>query len=188
MDLDSYNFSFSPIDRRDPGISSRDQHIFSAGRRRSGRPGELDDEKRGVRLARRIMGVQPQRRFRIPCAVPTIFADRQAAAPSIRNQFGGNIGGPVFIPKVYKRKDKTFFFFNWESGRQISGSFGGTAFVPPVAYRTGDFSAAGVTIFDPATGQPFPGNMIPQNRIQSYASKFLSGFVPAPECGIRVDH
>jgi len=94
-----------------------------------------------------------------------------------RNQFGANFGGPVLIPKLLKSKESTFFFFNWESGRQVSGSFGGTAFVPPAAYRTGNFSGAGVTIFDPVTGQPFPGNVIPAGRIQSFATKFLT-FVP----------
>ena len=38
-----------------------------------------------------------------------------------RNQFGANIGGPVIIPKVYHGKDKTFFFFNWESGYAAQG-------------------------------------------------------------------
>jgi hypothetical protein len=96
-----------------------------------------------------------------------------AAPPRLnRNQFGANLGGPV-------RKNNTFFFFNWESGRLLSGSFGGTAFVPPVAYRSGDFSASSAVILDPLTGQPFPGNRIPADRIRNYAKKFLD-FVPTP--------
>ena len=39
-----------------------------------------------------------------------------------RNQFGANIGGPVLLPKLYHGKDKTFFFFNWESGYAAQGS------------------------------------------------------------------
>ena len=50
-----------------------------------------------------------------------------------RNQYGANLGGPVW-------RNKTFFFFNWESGRQIAGSFGGQALIPPAALRGGDFS------------------------------------------------
>src|SRR5690242_18938615 len=96
-----------------------------------------------------------------------------------RNQYGANLGGPVWIPKIFNGKNKTFFFFNWESGRQISGSFGGQALVPPAPLRTGDFSSANATIFDPETGQPFPGNVIPSTRIGNYASKFLT-FVPLP--------
>src|SRR5207245_9615540 len=42
-----------------------------------------------------------------------------------RNQFGANLGGPVFLPRLYNGKNKTFFFFNWEYGRQVSGTFGG---------------------------------------------------------------
>jgi hypothetical protein len=99
-----------------------------------------------------------------------------------RNQFGANIGGPVLLPKLYNGKERTFFFFNWESGRLISGSFGGTAFVPPVPYRSGNFSGSSAVIYDPATGQPFPNNTIPSNRIQPFASKFLT-FVPTPNAG-----
>src|SRR5262249_16012421 len=97
-----------------------------------------------------------------------------------RNQFGANLGGPVYIPKIHAGKNQTFFFFNGESGGQISGSCGVTAFVPPSPYRSGDFSGAAVTIFDPDTGRPFPNNTIPANRIRNYARKFLDGFVPPP--------
>ena len=81
-----------------------------------------------------------------------------------RNQFGANVGGPVW-------RDKTFFF-NWESGRQIAGSFGGTALIPPMPLRSGDFSGVTAVIRDPETGQPFPGNRIPASRIRPYASSF----------------
>lgn len=56
-----------------------------------------------------------------------------------RNQYGANLGGPVLIPKLYNGKNKTFFFFNWESGRQVAGSFGGIALIPPTALRQGIF-------------------------------------------------
>ncbi|MGH9665894.1 MAG: hypothetical protein ACRD9L_15825, partial [Bryobacteraceae bacterium] len=81
--------------------------------------------------------------------------------------------------KLYNGKQRTFFFFNWESGRLIQGSFGGTAFVPPVPFRTGDFSSSAVKIYDPDTGLPFPNNIIPTSRIRPFAQKFLT-FVPAP--------
>ncbi|MBK9168366.1 MAG: TonB-dependent receptor [Bryobacterales bacterium] len=97
-----------------------------------------------------------------------------------RNQYGANLGGPVLIPKLYNGKDRTFYFFNWESGRQIAGSFGGQALIPPVAQRQGDFSGSTAIITDPTTGQPFANNVIPTNRIQSYARIFLDQFVPAP--------
>jgi hypothetical protein len=90
-----------------------------------------------------------------------------------RNQYGANLGGPVW-------KNKTFFFFNWESGRQIAGSFGGQALIPPAALRDGDFSGVAAIIRDPQTGQPFAGNRIPTSRIRPFAAKFLSQFVPLP--------
>ncbi len=97
-----------------------------------------------------------------------------------RNQYGANLGGPVLVPKLYNGKNKTFFFFNWESGRQVAGSFGGIALVPPTALRQGDFSSIAAPIYDPTTKQPFAGNVIPSSRIAPYARKFLDGFVPAP--------
>ena len=103
-----------------------------------------------------------------------------AAPPRLnRNQYGANLGGPLSIPKLYKGKDRTFFFLNWESGRLIQGTAGNSAFVPPSAYRTGDFSSSSVKVYDPTTGSPFPGNIIPSNRIQSFASQYLT-YVPAP--------
>ena len=97
-----------------------------------------------------------------------------------RNQFGANLGGPVWLPGIYRGKNKTFFFFNWESGRQVSGTFGGTAFIPPATVRTGNFSAIAAPIIDPTNKQQFPGNIIPAARIAPFARKFLDQFVPAP--------
>jgi Carboxypeptidase regulatory-like domain/TonB dependent receptor len=57
-----------------------------------------------------------------------------------RNDFGGTVGGPVWIPKVYNGKNKTFFFFSTETFREASGlSF--NDIVPTAPYRNGDFSA-----------------------------------------------
>lgn len=96
-----------------------------------------------------------------------------------RNQFGGNLGGPVRIPGIYNGRDRTFFFFNAEFGRLITGTSGARVMVPPVPYRSGDFSSATVRIFDPTTGQPFPGNIIPQSRINKITGGYLK-YVPLP--------
>ena len=60
---------------------------------------------------------------------------------SHRNQFGVALGGPVYIPSIYKQRDKTFFFFfNFEGHRDHSaGQYAGT--VPIPAFHNGDFSA-----------------------------------------------
>ncbi|MCI0391543.1 MAG: carboxypeptidase-like regulatory domain-containing protein [Acidobacteria bacterium] len=101
-----------------------------------------------------------------------------------RNQFGGNIGGPIFIPKLYNGRDHTFFFFAMEAQTQRSASVG-TATVPLAEWRRGDFSnlknASGqpIIIYDPLTTRPdpanpsrfirdpFPGNIIPAARRQA---------------------
>ena len=111
---------------------------------------------------------------------------------SRQNQFGGTFGGPVTIPKVFKGKDRVFFFFGYE-GYKDSTPSPVTTSVPTAAERTGDFSAllaVGPTyqLYDPAsakltgtlvTRQMFPGNLVPQSRISTIASNYLK-FVPAP--------
>ena len=57
------------------------------------------------------------------------------------NDFGGTIGGPVYIPHLYNGRDKTFFFFSDEA-RRVVQYVSGTAFVPTLAERNGDFTSA----------------------------------------------
>src|SRR6266496_108323 len=65
--------------------------------------------------------------------------NNQPKPNSHRNQFGVAVGGPVYIPGIYKQRDKTFFFFNFEGHRDHNaGQYSGT--VPTPAFRNGDFS------------------------------------------------
>lgn len=96
-----------------------------------------------------------------------------------RNQFGGNIGGPIYLPGIYNGRDRSFFFFNSEWGRLITGTSGARLLVPPTPYRSGDFSSASVRIIDPTTGQPFPNNRIPASRINRITGGYLK-YVPEP--------
>src|SRR6266852_2505223 len=57
-----------------------------------------------------------------------------------QNDFGGSLGGPVWIPKLYNGRDKTFFFFSYEQYRNNVGTSNVTT-LPTDAERTGDFSA-----------------------------------------------
>jgi hypothetical protein len=71
-----------------------------------------------------------------------------------KNNYGGTFGGPVWIPKVYNGKDKTFFFFSWEQYRENKGQTV-TSTLPTMAERQGDFSAlVGGPELDPATKSP----------------------------------
>jgi len=117
--------------------------------------------------------------------------------PFTRKQYGLTAGGPVVIPKLVDGKDKLFFMFNWEGLRERK-SLTASPSLPLSAWRNGDFSqlrdASGnlIPIYDPATRvfdaagnvigapKPFPGNIIPQNRIHP-VSTGLMAFYPLPE-------
>lgn len=94
------------------------------------------------------------------------------------NLFGGKIGGPVWIPKVYRGKEKTFFFFNYEGLRQSSPYFN-TSSVPSADFRNGDFSSSKVLVYDPRTNSPFGNNKIPSGQIDPAAAKIFSA-LPLP--------
>jgi hypothetical protein len=109
---------------------------------------------------------------------------------SHRNQFGVALGGPVYIPGIYKQRNKTFFFFNYEGHRDHNaGNYAGT--VPTSAFRTGDFSALlgpqigtdalgrpilSGQIYDPFSTRPqgagFIRDPVPGNNLATYISPF----------------
>ena len=108
-----------------------------------------------------------------------------ASIPELRqNQFGGTIGGPIYLPKVYNGKDKTFFFFNYEGLRAQTQALALDT-MPSGAQRTGDLSLTQFgtkftgAILDPLSGAPFAGNIIPSSRIAPQAQKILP-FYPLP--------
>jgi hypothetical protein len=97
----------------------------------------------------------------------------QPTLPSkISNTFGYTMGGPVMLPKIYNGKNRTFFYFTWESMRlPRQGTVQNT--VPTSFVKNGDFSREGVTIRDPFTRTPFPGNIIPGSRINAVSRAIL---------------
>ncbi|MBV8819336.1 MAG: carboxypeptidase regulatory-like domain-containing protein, partial [Acidobacteriaceae bacterium] len=111
-----------------------------------------------------------------------------------QNEYGVAIGGPVWIPKLYKGANRTFFHFVWSGFRYRQGAANNLISVPPLAFRKGDFSGLvnskgqPVVIYDPqsttfvngaATRQPFPNNQIPPNRFSAVSSKILP-YIPNP--------
>jgi hypothetical protein len=98
-------------------------------------------------------------------ASPDFFLKQsgQEKAPLSVHDFGGTFGGPII-------KDKLHFFVSQEWSREKRGVTR-QAFVPTAAERTGDFSgsilegcSSDIPV-DPLTGEPFPGNRIPQDRL-----------------------
>ena len=85
------------------------------------------------------------------------------------------LGGPIVLPG-YNGRDRTFFFGSYEYlSSQIPNS-SNLQRVPTPLELTGNFSQSGVTIYDPLTRQPFPGNIIPVNRIDPVSSN-LAGYM-----------
>lgn len=113
------------------------------------------------------------------------------------NQFSVAAGAPVYIPKVYNGRDRTFFFVTYDGSREgVARAFVST--VPTELERRGDFSQtftrqtnrqpAAITVYDPATTRqsgnvfvrdPFPGNAIPTARFDPVARNLI-GLYPLP--------
>ncbi|MBI4907077.1 MAG: TonB-dependent receptor [Acidobacteria bacterium] len=95
----------------------------------------------------------------------------QPKPPFNRNEFGGNIGGPI-------KKNKWFFFASFEDLLERSSLTTSSLSLPSQAMRTGNFAGL-ATILDPLAGTPFPSNQIPTSRIDSRAQALQSRY-PAP--------
>ena len=103
-----------------------------------------------------------------------------------RNQFGGSAGGPVYIPKLYEQRDKTFIFGVYEGLRQ-SSPVNNTFTVPTAQMKTGDFSqlltGALVTNNGALVLDPF-GNTIQVNQLfNPYTGRVLTNGTLDPTVG-----
>src|SRR5262249_37896917 len=99
-------------------------------------------------------------------------------APFHFQQFGGTLGGPI-------QKDKTFFFVDYQATRRRSFD---TAIysVPTAAQGSGDCSGGGNNvIYDPLTGEPFPGNIIPPSRFDPLARNFVNLYPDPNQDGLK---
>jgi hypothetical protein len=113
------------------------------------------------------------------------FTDQPGSPKQVQhyNQYGFDLGGPVYLPKLYNGQNKTFFFGSWEKINQVQQSSGLSSTLT-AAERAGDFSAVGtvnpdgscasgsfVCIVDPSTGKYYPGNMIPAAQLATPAAQ-----------------
>lgn len=110
------------------------------------------------------------------------------------HRFGGTVGGPVWIPKLYKGENKTFFMYGLEGIKEARPRNNGTPTVPSEKMRTGDFSEllalnSSYQIYNPFTRRaegsryrqdPFAGNIVPSNLINPIAKKFVDTYLPKP--------
>jgi hypothetical protein len=104
------------------------------------------------------------------------------------NATSGGVGGPVWIPKIYNGRNKTFFYFSSDHDLRPVSPSSIVNTVPTALMTKGDFSQISQVIYDPAstvgtgstaTRTPFPGNAIPSNRFSRISGNILPS-VEAP--------
>jgi hypothetical protein len=114
------------------------------------------------------------------------------------NQYGGGLGGPIYIPKILNLKDRAFFFVNYERNPHSLAGANNLGIVPSEAQRAGNFGEdctgpINAGTFDPVSGvcsnpagqlyNPATGNAVPFNNLAT-AGLFDPGSVSAPIAGI----
>ncbi|QNI30589.1 TonB-dependent receptor [Alloacidobacterium dinghuense] len=103
------------------------------------------------------------------------FFNPQGAPTPIQhyNQYGFDLGGPVYIPKIYNGRNKTFFFASYEKINQVQQSNQGPVSTLTSAMEAGDFSFLNGSqqLYDPYTGQPYPSNQIPASELNTPAGQ-----------------
>jgi hypothetical protein len=113
-----------------------------------------------------------------------------------QNRWGVNGNGPMYVPKLYNGRNRTFWMYGYEGILDsLPQNAAGRYTVPTAAERKGDFSAllplgAKYAVYDPSTvvsagsgrysRNPFPGNIVPASQIHTTASKIMDAYFPAP--------
>jgi trimeric autotransporter adhesin len=123
-------------------------------------------------------------------AAPFSLNGEKSAKPSSdQARFGVNFGGPLVIPKLVHWQRASFYVTY--QGTRSRNPFNQVSSVPTAAERSGDFSnvqsnGTPVLIYDPLSGAPFPGNVIPSTRMNS-ASLGLLQYFPMPTFGGSIE-
>jgi hypothetical protein len=109
-----------------------------------------------------------------------------------QNEFGGALGGPVWIPGLYKGTNRTFFHVVYSGFRFRGGATNEFFSIPSEAIRRGDFSGLGRPIYDPRStrivnGQvvrdQFPNNIIPQDQFSTVGRNMIALLPPTTRAG-----
>ena len=119
------------------------------------------------------------------------------------NQYGIVIGGPLYIPKVYDGRNKTFFFFGFQGTKTTQQGYAYTR-VPTPEELNGDFSnslfflgSPGIQhLYDPATTttgsnptrNPFTGDVIPPSRVSTMMQSYFKYILPPPNFTPNAQH
>ena len=102
------------------------------------------------------------------------------------SQWNYEASGPIYIPKVYDGRDKTFFHFFYQPRLQDQKAPQTDYVYPTAEIRAGDMNQIvqqqGVTLINPFTGAPFPNNIIPANMLSPVAQATFK-YVPMPNFG-----
>ncbi len=117
--------------------------------------------------------------------------------PDKENDFGANVGGPIWIPG-YHRPDayvKGYFYFNWEGFQDHGGAASSTLSIASLAARAGNFAGAGSQLYYPAdpakygalAGAPIPNNQIDPNFEDPIAKAFMAE-LPTPTNGQEINN
>ncbi len=118
----------------------------------------------------------------VPYAFGTVHPNK---SPFKWNDYGFEVDGPVRIPKLFNGRNRLFFMANdeWKAQRQNSQA---NYTLPTATEEGGNFGALSAIIYDPTTGgstgatkTPFPGNLIPTNRLDPTSLKFLNYYAAA---------
>lgn len=103
-------------------------------------------------------------------------------AKLVMNDFGGFLGGPVSLPKIYNGHNRTFFFASYE-GLRLPREVGIVDSVPSLALRSGNLGSYSKPVYNPGTGAPYPNNVIPLSQISPISLNVLNYLFPLPNTG-----
>jgi hypothetical protein len=112
-----------------------------------------------------------------------------ARAPDKQTEWGGTVGGPIVLPKIYNGKNRSFFFFSIDQFYRRGGQFPSLVTVPTSRMLQGDFGEWPDPVYDPATTESvgsgftrkaFPNNVIPKSRWSRVSGNMIQ-YHPQPD-------